>query len=237
MADDTVFTTAIEHKREHNRRLWAQHGVRYRANAAARRAENLDEHLQKRREKYAEKKDVINARRRANRAQDPWRYRQLERQAYENDPSRKKEQSRKYRERYPEKKREQMARWLARRHIDERRAYARALQKKLRANPNFRIAASLRSRLGAALRGKQKGGSVICDLGCSIPEFRAYIEAQFAPEMSWENWGRYGWHLDHIHPLAQFDLADPAQFRIAVHFSNYQPLWAKDNLVKNKRIL
>jgi hypothetical protein len=35
--------------------------------------------------------------------------------------------------------------------------------------------------------------------------------------------------LDHIVPLALFDLTDRAQFLKACHFSNYQPLWAVGN--------
>lgn len=54
--------------------------------------------------------------------------------------------------------------------------------------------------------------------------------------MTWENWGRRGWHIDHIAPLSSFDLTDPVQFRRAVHYTNLQPLWWFDNLSKGKRI-
>jgi hypothetical protein len=51
--------------------------------------------------------------------------------------------------------------------------------------------------------------------------------------MSWQNYGE--WHIDHVRPLASFDLSDPAQQRAAFHFSNTQPLWAKENLAKSDR--
>ena len=85
-----------------------------------------------------------------------------------------------------------------------------------------------------AIKNNVKGGSVINDLGCSIPDFRLYIEAQFSPGMTWDNWTYLGWHLDHKIPLAKFDLSNPAQFARAVHFSNYQPLWAEQNMRKNR---
>ena len=50
--------------------------------------------------------------------------------------------------------------------------------------------------------------------------------------MSWENYGRKGWHIDHIRPLASFDLTDVEQRRIAFHHTNLQPLWASDNCGK-----
>lgn len=48
--------------------------------------------------------------------------------------------------------------------------------------------------------------------------------------MSWDNWGE--WHLDHIQPLASFDLTDREQFLQATNYTNYQPLWALENIRK-----
>ena len=52
--------------------------------------------------------------------------------------------------------------------------------------------------------------------------------------MSWSNWGKV-WELDHIIPLHKFDLTDREQFVKACHYTNLQPMWAKDNLSKNNR--
>src|SRR5579859_1400115 len=103
-------------------------------------------------------------------------------------------------------------------------------------NLNYRLARSLRTRLIMAVQSGQKGGSAVADLGCTIPEFKLYIESLFQPGMSWGNWSRTGWHLDHKKPLASFDLTDRAQFLQAAHYTNIQPLWAEDNHFKNRRI-
>lgn len=79
--------------------------------------------------------------------------------------------------------------------------------------------------------GKTRGVSAVRDLGMSIPDFKHYLSSKFKDGMTWDNYGE--WHLDHIRPLASFDLSDPEQAKAACHYSNMQPLWAKENHSKN----
>ncbi len=107
-------------------------------------------------------------------------------------------------------------------------------QERASVDTGYRLGLNLRKRLGTALRGNQKAGSAVRDLGCTIPELKLYLEKLFQPGMTWENWGRKGWHIDHIKPLASFDLTDREQFLKACHYTNLQPLWATENLRKSK---
>ena len=93
------------------------------------------------------------------------------------------------------------------------------------------LAQRMRTRFYTALKGKSKVGSAIGDLGCSMNEFKLYIKNQFAPGMTWENYG--DWHLDHVIPLASFDLTNRTELLEAMNWLNYQPLWAIDNLRKS----
>ena len=69
--------------------------------------------------------------------------------------------------------------------------------------------------------------------GCaSWNELKIYLESKFSNGMTWENMGE--WHIDHIKPCYSFDLTDEKQQMECFHFTNLQPLWAKDNLSKNK---
>jgi len=71
-------------------------------------------------------------------------------------------------------------------------------------------------------------------LGCTIEFFKEYIESKFTDGMTWDNYGRNGWHLDHIIPIASANTEEDV-IRLN-HYTNFQPLWAKDNLEKRDKI-
>ena len=70
-------------------------------------------------------------------------------------------------------------------------------------------------------------------LGCKIEEFIDYISKKFTEEMTFENHGE--WHIDHIIPLATAKTEEDVI--LLNHYTNLQPLWAKDNLSKGAKIL
>jgi len=100
-------------------------------------------------------------------------------------------------------------------------------------NLNYKLKKILRSRLVKAIKTR-KPGSHVKDLGCSIEELISYIEAKFAPGMSWDNHGTV-WELDHIEPLASFDLTDRDQFLEACCYTNLQPLTIEEHLEKTSK--
>ena len=108
---------------------------------------------------------------------------------------------------------------------------------RLKTNIQYKLSHNLRNRLNIAINRNQKIGSAVDDLGCSIPELKVYLESKFQPGMTWDNWSDVGWHIDHIKPLASFDLTDRKQFLEACHYTNLQPLWAKDNLIKSDKLI
>lgn len=109
-------------------------------------------------------------------------------------------------------------------------------QQRQKEDVNYKLANALRSRLNKAIKNSQKVGSAIKDLGCSIEELKKHLESKFKPGMSWDNWSKDGWHIDHVEPLASFDLSNAEQFKKACHYSNLQPLWAFENLRKGDKI-
>ena len=127
----------------------------------------------------------------------------------------------------------------------QKKAYYEANKDKIMKNMNnrrktdiqYKLSTRLRVRLCHALKNKQKSGSAVRDLGCSIEELKQHLESKFQPGMSWDNWTINGWHIDHIKPLVSFDLTDKNQLLEACHYTNLQPLWAKDNLAKSDKIM
>lgn len=102
-----------------------------------------------------------------------------------------------------------------------------------------RFARSLRTRIGFLLKridGK-KGSPTVKLLGCSFEMFKKHLERRFAKGMTWKNYGRNGWHIDHIVPCAAFDLRKREDQEKCFHFSNMRPMWANENRSKNGRII
>jgi hypothetical protein len=75
-----------------------------------------------------------------------------------------------------------------------------------------------------------KEGHTISLLGYSALDLKNHIQSLFADGMSWDNHGK--WHIDHITAVENFP--DDADIKEVCALENLQPLWAFENLSKNK---
>lgn len=96
---------------------------------------------------------------------------------------------------------------------------------------HVRIKQNLSGRLRELLRrkGEQKKNVIISYMGCTPKEMVSHIEKQFSKGMTWENYGVFGWHLDHIIPCERFDLTNEDHCRVCFNWRNIRPLWGEDN--------
>jgi hypothetical protein len=103
----------------------------------------------------------------------------------------------------------------------------------------YRLANTLRARLGNAVRRLKKYSKetafpsrecAVDFLGCTLEKLKEHLESQFVEGMSWDNHGK--WHVDHIRPVSSFVLGDIEDLKKCCHYTNLQPLWAADNLSK-----
>lgn len=102
---------------------------------------------------------------------------------------------------------------------------------------SLRITKRLRTRLHHFVNGVGKYSYHTKDLfGCSLEELMNHLESQFQEGMSWDNYGKNGWVIDHIIPCSYFDMTDDIQVHICFNFRNLQPLWNFDNGSKNDKL-
>lgn len=107
--------------------------------------------------------------------------------------------------------------------------------KRLKTDVNFKLQKNVRHRLGKLLK-QQSSSIAVTFLGCSLEELKIHLESKFQPGMGWNNWGTFGWHIDHIRPLSSFDLTKEEELKKACHYTNLQPLWRQDNLSKSNKV-
>lgn len=155
---------------------------------------------------------------------------------HENSKEKKRDARRQWRENNPQRYREDRRRNYEQ-NIERCKVWTREYKRKLRKekNPQHILSESLRRRLYTVVKmgyKRYKTGELV---GCSWIDLKEHIEKQFQPGMCWENHGVRGWHIDHIKPCASFDLTDVEQQKVCFHYTNLQPLWARDNLTKGSR--
>ena len=106
--------------------------------------------------------------------------------------------------------------------------------KKYKSKPEQKIrkAQSKRIKEVLAYKNLDKCKTTLKYIGCTAKELKEHLESQFKEGMTWDNYGFYGWHIDHIRPISSFDLEDEEQMKQCFHYTNLQPLWAEENLKK-----
>jgi hypothetical protein len=119
---------------------------------------------------------------------------------------------------------------------DKNRKYFRERKKRLlKTDPLFKLKYSIRKRTNQAFKVYRwkKDSSNEELLGCSFEEARKQIECLFSEGMNWDNYGRGGWHIDHIKPLST--AKTESDFKELCKIENLQPLWEFDNLSKGSK--
>lgn len=85
-------------------------------------------------------------------------------------------------------------------------------------------------RRGLFYTDSQKKSKSFQMLGYSPNDLIMHLESLFHDGMTWKNYGE--WHIDHIQPLANATTHE--EIFLLNQLENLQPLWAEDNLRKNK---
>jgi hypothetical protein len=149
----------------------------------------------------------------------------------EKNKTKIEESSKKYYQKNKEKIKKHLKKYYQT-HKKERLKYEK---QKRKIDLGFRIGCYLRGRLYSAIKTTKKSKHTSELLGCSVEYLKYHLESQFQEGMSWNNWSRKGWHIDHIRPCANFDLSKESEQKKCFNYKNLQPLWAEENLRKAKK--
>ena len=161
---------------------------------------------------------------------------------YEENKEQVKKRQKKHREENKELIKERAKKWR-----EDNKEYKKKYRKENRdainkyfrerrdSEPLFKLTTNLRNRTSYIFKYKniKKNSRTHEMLGIEWEELKVYIEDMFTDGMTWENYGE--WHIDHIYPLSK--AKDKKHLKELCHYTNLQPLWAKDNISKGNKIL
>lgn len=211
----------------------------------------------KQREKYHANPDVARARVRNQYAANPETARERSRQYRKENPDAAKATTQQWRSKNkakrnkidrdgrkrrrevnPESEREYNRLWRAS-NPELAREYNKRYRTKRMKDAAFRLEGNVRQGVLKGIRkGSKSARKTFSILGYTVEELMAHLECQFQPGMTWDNYGRGGWHIDHRIPLAahNYETPDDIYFKKAWALGNLQPMWEPDNIRKGARL-
>ena len=125
--------------------------------------------------------------------------------------------------------------WLKNNRAVRNKQTAAYSKKRRNTDPLFKLANNMRTRLRSFLteRSIKKNKRTFDLIGCTVEELKTHLEKQFLPDMHWGNNTNFGWHVDHIVPLASAKSSEDLEY--LCHYTNLQPLWWRDNILKKDK--
>ena len=116
---------------------------------------------------------------------------------------------------------------------------ARISNKKRLESPTYRMSNNLSRGIRISLKSGKKGNHWENLVGYSLDDLIRHLEGLFKEGMSWNNYGRGGWTIDHIIPISlwYFESYDDIEFKLCWSLANLQPLWAFDNFSKHNKVV
>lgn len=99
----------------------------------------------------------------------------------------------------------------------------------------IRLHCNVSSAIRRSLKGERKGNGWENLVGYTKQDLMIHLESLFIDGMSWNNYGRKGWVIDHIIPKSAFCFRKPTDidFKRCWELNNLQPMWFNENSKKN----
>lgn len=201
------------------------------------REKNRDQRLVYSKKYNLENKTKIKIKRKEKRLQNIESAREEDKKGYNKRKeyfkdyfSKNKNKIYKYKKSWTDKNRDKLNKWF-------RETRPKYIKNRLATDPVFKILNNTRTRLKRFLKihNLSQSNKTMKLVECTPQELKLHIEKQFLPGMSWDNYDYKTWHIDHIRPLSLAKNMDDIIRLKLMHYTNLQPMWAKDNLIKSNK--
>jgi hypothetical protein len=178
--------------------------------------------------------------------ENPEKYKLISKLYRNNHPEQVKLQNKKYYYNNPDYSKKRILDWITKNYdyrIDYMKNWRLINKEKIKTYKNikynndvmYKLIHNVRTRINGFLTTKNitKNNKTFNIIGCNPQELKEYLEKQFVDGMTWEN--RCKWHIDHKIPLSSAKTEE--EIYKLCHYTNLQPLWAKDNIKKSNQII
>lgn len=153
---------------------------------------------------------------------------------YQDNKEEYDRRSKKWRKEHPDYDKESKIQWFKdnREKVNKKK---KELYHSKKNDPLYNLIYRVRNRTKNAIRAKRfrKDFKYPDYIGCTREELKLHIEKQFTEGMTWDKFLAGEIHIDHIVPIGK--AKSPEEVFKLSHYTNLQPLWAKDNLKKGAR--
>ena len=133
------------------------------------------------------------------------------------------------------KRNEYLKQWKKENPEKYKQSHKESVKRRIKTKPMFKFKRDIRNMIGGILRDRNytKDSKTFEILGIDLEGLCKYIENQFTDGMTWENKGE--WEMDHKIPIS---LGKTKEDIIRLnHYTNFRPLWRKDNNLKSDKVL
>lgn len=123
------------------------------------------------------------------------------------------------------------------RQTDKYKVGLKLRNQKYNQNPRFRLNKSMSSGIRVSLNKNKNSRSWEDLVGYKMSDLKEHLESLWLLGMSWNNYGRSGWVVDHIIPKKLWQYKSPldSEFKQCWCLANLQPLWEADNIKKGAK--
>lgn len=156
---------------------------------------------------------------------------------FKNNPQKVTAYRKKTYKKHAQKRREEKKEWRLNNPLKQK-LLARKSYKKRMTNPTNKLSLYFSTSMWESLKGKKNNRNWESLVNYTVEDLKKHLENQFKPGMTWNNYSRHGWHIDHIIPKSWFEFNSykDREFKQCYSLANLQPLWAKENISKGNRV-